>query len=1149
MSNVYKAPFPPIFATNHPGTGETVAGEINRLLEGLRTIYAEPPVLAFATAFMNPQGFNLIADEVEKAPRARLLIGAEPEEPYRTQSERGQEVSFEEAANVHLGELKRDRDLMGFTAQADAAAHRLVDWLRSIDEKQRPRVEVRRFTKGFLHGKAFIADHPMMPAVLAGSSNLTLAGLSWNRELNLGYPSGQHTELVVNWFNDLWDESVPFDLAALYEARWMSHAPGVVFLRMLYELYGDSSGAPEPRVELPVTQFQKDGILRAMRILDDLGGVLVCDEVGLGKTFIAGEFIKAVSQKDRQQVLIVVPAALKNSTWEPFLRKFDIISARVELVTFDEVRLGTKRGVRPEDLDDYSLVVIDEAHNLRNPNTLTAGAVMKLLWGEHPKKVLLLTATPVNNSLRDLQTLISYFVRNDAQFAAIGIPSIIDYIRAAQAMDPDTLSPEHLFDLMDRVAVRRTRRFVKKAYAHDRIFNNVGELVPVEFPTPSVHRIEYELDHESDDLVEKVIYALEVSGDEQLVIRSGSGRDPNRLSLARYAPSFYRNDSDVDHLQLTNVGLLRSMLLKRLESSTAALKATLSRLIESQEAFIEALDDGYVIVGEALKDFASSETETIDEFLEGLDERGIDQVAEVSEFQVGALRKDVVGDVALLTQLHELASQRLSDGPDAKLLELVRDLERIAKEAERLDKDGVTSGDRRKVIVFSTYADTVVDVHAHLNDIIEVAPKSSALAAYKGRLAPAVFGAQGSEGQNVRADVLAGFCPMTAGDLDAKGFPKYKDKYDILVTTDVLAEGVNLQQAGRMVNFDLPWNPMKLVQRHGRIDRIGSPHKRVFIDCFFPAENLDRLLGLEATLQRKISYANAAVGVGTVLPGQNADSTVEVLLHDVRADIIDLYHEDPTLLFEGGGSEALSGEEYRRRISEALKMANVKRELMQLPFGSGSGFISSKLSQPGYVFCARIGDEEKPWFRFVPTDAETWGAQVGPKEEPIIIDDTLTCLIAADPGSISGEQDVSSQALDKVFDAWEVAQTNIFDDWMFLTDPVNLEPKVEKALRQAYQLVADDGGFLGSQDQIELMAKLNGRWSKSVVKAVRKIVRDDDLSSKRKIKDLAKFATEVGLSIPEQPKPLKAVRREDIRVVCWMAVAPAPAMPPLSLSE
>lgn len=1149
MSSDERRPFPPVFATNHPGTGDTVAGEINRLLAGLSTTYADPPTLAFATAYMNPQGFVLIADEVEKAPRVRLLLGAEPEEPYRTQQERGQNVAFDAVAKVHLQELERDRDLLGFTAHSDAAARRLVDWLRSFDSAMEPRVEVRRFTKGFLHGKAYIADHPMMPAVLAGSSNLTLAGLSWNRELNLGYPSGQHTGLVIDWFNEIWEQSVPFDLAALYEARWQAHTPGVVFLRMLYELYGDAPNMSGVKIDLPVTEFQRDGIRRAQRILDELGGVLVCDEVGLGKTFIAGEFIKQVSQRDRQKVLIVVPAALKTSTWDPFLRQFDLISARVEVVTYDDVRNGTKRGVTSDELDDYALVVIDEAHNLRNPKTLTAEAVMKLLWGEHPKKVLLLTATPVNNSLRDLQTLISYFVRNDAQFAPIGLPSIIDYIKAAQAQDPDTLSPQHLFDLMDKVAVRRTRRFVKQAYANDRIFNNRGELVPVEFPTPSVHRIEYELDAEADDLAEKVMYALEVGDDEHLVIRSGTHRDPDRLSLARYAPSVYSFDSDVDSLQVTNVGLLRTMLLKRLESSTAALEVTLRRLITSHHAFTRGLTEGYVIIGDALKDFASSDAESIDEFLEGLDEKGVEQVAPISDFNVGALSIDVDGDVELLEELHTLSLQRLEVGPDAKLLELVEDLIRIAEAAALPDRDGVEEAVRRKVIIFSTYADTVVDVHRRLAEAIDRAPKKSPLAAYKGRLAPAVFGAQGSEAQLERAQVLAAFCPMTAGELDETGRPRSKDRYDILVTSDVLAEGVNLQQAGRMVNYDLPWNPMKLVQRHGRIDRIGSPHKRVTIDCFFPAENLDRLLGLEAKLQRKIAYANAAVGVGNVLPSQIADPTVEVLLHDVRADIIDLYNEDPTILIEGGGSEAISGEEYRRRLSKALEMANVKREVLGLPYGSGSGFHSAKISQPGYVFCVRIGDEEKPWFRFVPADPKTWEPVRDIDGNAEVDDDTLTCLIAADPGTISGVQDISEQALAQVFDAWEVAQSHVYDLWTFLTDKSNLEPKIEKALRDAYELVAENGGFLGPARQDELLAKLNGRWSSGVVKAVRKILRSDDLSVKERVQGLLDFVTESGISIPEQPKPLKPVRREDIRVVCWVAVSPDSNYKPSRISN
>lgn len=208
-----------------------------------------------------------------------------------------------------------------------------------------------------------------------------------------------------------------------------------------------------------------------------------------------------------------------------------------------------------KNLDDYAFVVIDEAHNIpKNANTLRAEAVMELLWGEHPKKVMLLTATPVNNSLHDLHTLVSYFVHNNTQFASIGIPSVADYIAAAQALDPNTLSPEHLFGLMDKVAVRRARRFIKKEYANDLILDNRGQLVPIVFPTPVVNQVRYELDPAADELTRQVIHALRVSDDEELVIRSGTNRDPSRLSLARYAPSVYANGADMttpDHERRT----------------------------------------------------------------------------------------------------------------------------------------------------------------------------------------------------------------------------------------------------------------------------------------------------------------------------------------------------------------------------------------------------------------------------------------------------------------------------------------------------------------------------------------------------------------------------------------------------------------------
>lgn len=1129
-------PFPPVFATNNPNTGETVAAEVNRMMKGLREELAQPPNLALATAYINPQGFALIADEVEQAPRVRILLGAEPDEPLQRRIDSGEDDSFEQVALDYENGLKRERDLVGFDAESDAAAKHLVNWLRFAEVGEPPRVEVRRFTKGFLHGKAFIAEHPRVPAVLAGSSNLTLAGLSLNRELNLGYPSGQYTELVVGWFNDLWDQAEPFDLAAMYEARWKEHSPWIVFLRMLYELYGNIPSGLEERVQFNVTEFQRDGISRSMRILDELGGVLVCDEVGLGKTFIAGEIIRKASQENRQRVLVVVPASLRNSMWEPFLNRFDF-SRRVKLVTYDDLRIGTKDEVK--NLDDYAMVVIDEAHNLRNAKTQRASAVISLLGGEHPKKVVLLTATPVNNSLSDLQTLVKYFVKNDAQFLADGIPSIDDYIKRAQALDPETLSPEHLFTLMDKVAVRRTRRFIKKEYANDQITNNRGELVPIEFPTPSVERLTYDLDLDSDDIVGRVIHALAVGDDENLVIRAGTYRDPTRLSLARYAPSVYLKINDPDHLQITNVGLLRSGLLKRLESSTAALVATLSRLITSHEAFITGIDNGYVITGDTLREYANSESDDLNEFLDMQDEDSADEVRDIKDFDGAALKRDVELDLALLKELLNLAKARLKQGPDSKVEELLSHLSEIAQDAERPDKHGLSSEDRRKVIIFSTYTDTVEELSAQLLAAVNKAPKSSPLSAYKGRIAPPVAGAQGSTAQTDRADILAGFAPLTAGKINENGEPQSKNVFDVLITTDVLAEGVNLQQAGRMVNFDLPWNPMRLVQRHGRIDRIGSPHKNVVIGCFFPAKNLDTLLKLEETLQRKIAYANAAIGTGTVIPGQKSDPTKEVLFNDKTKDIKDIYNEDASLLLEAGGSGALSGEEYRRRLGRAMQGVYPREDVLNLPYGSGSGFVSTKIRQSGFVFCVKVGTHKTPWFRFVAAENSTWTPLVKADGSPWIDDDTLTCLIAADPGEREEQQIVPEAALKTVFDAWAAARKDVYEDWSKLTDWANLEPQVPKALRAAIDLVLEHGRVLPPNEQGDLINRLNGRWDYQIVKSVRDIVRDETISDKDKVNLLQKFVKDAGLPLPVKPEPLSPVRIDDIRVVCWMAVTAA----------
>lgn len=1135
-------PFPPVFATNRPASGETVADEVNRLLGGVHEQYTHPAEIAIATAYFNPQGFNLIADEVEKAPVVRLMIGAEPQETF-DQAHHSSPIDL-------LDQSLRDaRNLIGFTLEADRAARRMLDWLKRAAETGVPIVEVRRYQREFLHGKAFIAIHPQMPAVLAGSSNLTQAGLTTNRELNLGYPAGQYSGLVIDWFEELWSDAEPFDLAGFYEERWKPHKPWIVFLRMLHELYGSGPADADfaERVTLPLITFQRDGVARALRLLKQLGGVLVCDEVGLGKTFIAGEIIAQATRRQRQEVLVIVPAALKESTWEPFLRKYEI-SRKVDVISYDMLRsqYENEEGYK-EGLQKYGLVVIDEAHNLRNRNTLRAEVVQDLVRGEFRKNVVLLTATPVNNSLDDLLSLVNYFIPNDSQFAHLGMPSIAQYIKDAQLIDPETLSPEHLFDLMDQVAVRRTRKFVQEQYPNTTIKDERGNEVPLEFPQPHLKRLDYSISPEGLELLEAVIFAIGNQEFDPLLkdlprnLRSRTN-DPKRLSMARYMPSLFAKDDDLKPRQVSSAGLLESALLKRLESSTLALRNTLNKMQISHETFLEALEHDLVLIGKDLNEFQITDEDDFDWFLEKL-ERDEDGSDDAKNYEKEYLQDRIKLDIKLLIELQEMADAAM-EFDDGKAERILSELENIAGKARTTDPGGATAGDRRKVIIYSSFVDTIQDLRERTVIGINKVNKKSALNDYKDRVPEAIFGTRKGTSQSERAKVLANFAPRTAGQIKDDGESESKDKWDVLFTTDVLSEGVNLQQAGQMISVDLPWNPMRLVQRHGRIDRIGSSHRDVYVGCFFPNKHLEEFLHLEETLQRKISYANAAVGVTGVIPNQNATPN-DVILTDAVEKVSAEFNEvrklaagDESILVSRGGNAALSGEEYRHRLGAAIeKSAGLKKEMSDLPFGSGSGFITDRIRHPGWVFCARIGNHPKPWFRFVGADKETWSPLLSEEGLPHINNDTLTSLIAADPKEESTEFFMPEGATEGVYAAWKLALDDIHEKWSFMTDAKNLKPDIPKALREADDLINQYGEHLPSDEQQDLKNKLNAKWPNDIVSDVREIVRSEK-TGREKLEELIVYVRETGLTPPEKIEPLPKVSRDDIQVVCWMAVTP-----------
>lgn len=1135
----------PMFASNRPDKNETVAGEINKLFEIMRTKLRETPSIAIATAFINPAGFTLIADELEKAPRVRLLLGAEPEQEIiraisDADADRNNRLS--DAIKRHSDWIIAERDALGFTKEASVQAKRLVEWLKQVDSSAQLKVEVRRFTKGFLHGKAFISEDSALPAVLAGSSNFTRAGLSLNAELNLGYGAGDqvHGNLVREWFEHYWEQSDPFDLAAIYEEQWKDHSPWTIFIRMLQELYGNDLDDDMPRkMQLNLTQFQSDGVARSIRLLDSLGGVLIADEVGLGKTYLAGELIARSANELRQNVLIVCPASLKTGMWEPFLEKHDF-SRRVKVFSYEEIRIRMEEEDFKRSMDDFALVVIDEAHNLRNPTAQRSEAIDRaILAGDNPKKVVLLTATPVNNSLTDLETLIKYFVRDDAQFAAENIPSIKEYIKNAQDLEPELLSPEHLFTLMDQVAVRRTRKFVKDNYPGQEIEGPNGQKMIIEFPTPKVNRIDYELDDLGNELISKVVYALDLPDDIPLAARYNERKnDPGRLILARYISSAYLLNGGIERFQIANVGLIRSGLLKRLESSPQALNTTLTKLVNAHKAFLKALKLGYILKGEALREYTSSDDADLDLFIENLDEEAQQDVEKVTLYEVKVLQADVESDLVLLSELQVLAEKSAKTN-DLKAKQLVDELVDIATKSRKADPRGVSSGDRRKVIVFSSFADTIIDLHARVKDAIDKSG-ATALTDYKGRLAEPLMGGNlsnkklgyaGGVDQGHRSKIMAEFAPETAGEFNADGKPISPDKYDIILTTDVLSEGVNLQQAGRIINYDLPWNPMRIVQRHGRIDRIGSKHATVEMGLFFPTAHLNELLRLEETLERKLAQAEAAVGAGVVLPGRKIGK--QIIFADTQEQINKLYNENPELLEARGNNAALSGEEYRRRLTLELKDPYVKHEVESLAYGSGSGFVNTKIKTSGYVFCMRIGKHEKPWFRFVPVD-DSW-TPLQEEGNQVVYDDMLASLVAADPVTSTTERWLPSEVYSGAFDAWAVARKSAFDAWMYLTDPNNLLPVSPKSFRDAYQLVQKSGQFLTQNIQIELLGKLNAVPSKKVERAVRAAMSIEG-TDQDKINEIKKEVEAAGLQKPLPPKPLDAVAENQVKLVCWMAV-------------
>ena len=1071
----------------------TLANAIRLHLEYLEEKLAESPSVDIATSYFNPEGFFSIADHLEKIHRFRLLLGAEPRDkdrkklrkPGQPKGEKYFAQQIDESLKSLDEDLINDRNLLGFTLKVDKSLQRLINYLK------RENVEVRRYNRGFLHGKAYMFSYN--EGVIAGSSNFTGAGLNSNLELNLGHYQPHVTEKVEEWFNRLWEKSSPYDLISLYEKRFEPFQPYVIYLRVLWERYHqeleDESLETGGRIEL--TTFQNDGVFRAKRFLKKFNGAIIADDVGLGKTFIAGKFIEEAVQNRRQRALVIAPASLRDGMWDKFQSE---INTHFEILSFaelrDEVQLGGTTRRLKQDIGDYQLIVIDEAHAFRNPGTNQAQSLRTLLRGDPPKDLLLLTATPVNNSLWDFYYLIKYFIKHDAVFSNEGIRSLKERFKEAQIQDPSELSPNMLFDILDKTTVRRTRKFVKKYYKNDRIKKGEKEII-IKFPDIKPIRVDY--------IFEK-IFDSAFFDDVAEGLAAGEN-ETSTLSLARYRPSRYLLSKSTDGSELALIGLLRTGILKRFESSKEAFSKTLQRMIEQNEAALELLDKGIF-----------PEPNLIEEWVESDNDEAFNEAFQTQkEFTLGPydeekLRNDLYSDVSILKRWKE-KTDLITKESDPKLMALAETLLKILRKAKSDAIDEKEFVRNRKVIIFSYFEDTVEWILEFLQSLVEVDERFQC---YKNR----IVGISGDEWKFgiSRENALYAFAPESTEAPEGT-----ENKYDILVTTDVLSQGINLQDCRNVVNYDLPWNPMRIVQRNGRIDRIGSPHTKIYLYTFFPEDKLETLLELELRIRHKLTQAARSIGIEReVLPDIE---TVDRNFADTLEEIKTLRNENSELLERGGSeSAAFSGEEFRQELRKGLKDFN--EEITTLPWGAGSGFTGDS---PGYFFCAKIGNDI--FYRFIDHD----------KME--IIDETLTCLemIQCTKGT---QRFLPDHIRENVYEAWDKVRDDIFDQWQFQTDPKNIEPEIRPLFKKIADHLREFPPRNTTQKELEkLIESVEAPWGLRIEKELREVFKQD-IEGERKSHELAAKIKDLGLQPYKAPEPLPMIEKDEIRLVCWLAIVP-----------
>jgi superfamily II DNA or RNA helicase/nicotinamide mononucleotide adenylyltransferase len=946
---------------------DIVDNRTEKLADHIRSILDSTEAARFAVGYFFVSGLESVADRLRNVKELRLLIGNTTNRETLEQIAEGYR-RLEMVAEVLEGEqFPKRADIRRMTAETVAevragleqmdqtdAGEALVKTLAQLIEEQR--LKVRVYTKGRLHAKAYIFDYADIydwtgkkvareeqGVAIVGSSNFTLAGVSHNTELNVVVRgNGNHAELV-QWFDTLWDEAEDFDEALMHELRqsWAAAPvrPYDIYMKTLYTLVRERVEGTEDAQEViweseiagKLADFQKIAVRQAIQIIRDFGGAFVADVVGLGKSFIGAAIVKHFEQAEHARPLILCPAALVDM-WERYNEIYDLNARVLSTGYLREGEEGTANllldDVRYRDRD---FVLIDESHYFRYPDTQRYRLVQAFLAGG--KRCCLITATPRNKSAMDVYHQIKLFHQDELTDLPIDPPNLREYFGLIEQ------GKRQLPDLLAHILIRRTRNHILRWYGYDsrtnepvdpgafheylegkrRAYVNVAGKHQF-FPRRELQTVEYSIEDTYRGLYQQLRGYLGASAKEQL-----GHATQDQLSYARYGLWHYVQKSRQKQEPYTTLhraginlrGLVRILLFKRFESSVHAFRETVRRMVRAHEVFLAALAEGIVPAGEEAQYLLyesdrAEESDLLDEL------RRVSRRYDLRDFDGDRLQAHIEHDLRILRTMLALV-QPITPEQDAKLQTLKRLLERPPLRG-------------RKRLIFTQYADTAQYLYDNLNpggqrmDIEVIYSGDKSKARIVGRFAPQA---------NPEYRPTANDTPL-----------------ETLIATDVLAEGLNLQDCDNIINYDLHWNPVRLIQRFGRIDRIGSDHDVIYGFNFLPETGLDRNLGLQQKLGRRIQEIHDTIGEDAAIldKREQLNESAMYAIYEQKDSQLDLWEAEDA---DGDLSLGLSEAEEIMRQLRAENPGEYERiAALRNGIRTARGDARGRAGGAIYVFCA-----------------------------------------------------------------------------------------------------------------------------------------------------------------------------------------------------